>query len=114
MSDDARELHEHLQRLQAAGTSPRGLVSDDDLKDIEGLTERHMQRFQKPDGKCLYCRQPAGRFHPIGPIVIQISEPDTRDEPLTHEFCVWECFSHWAAVQSGGEFVATWTDAESE
>ena len=112
MSDDARELREHLDRLQAAGTSPRGLVTDDDLKDIEALTERHMERFHRPDGKCLYCRQPADRFHPIGPIVIQISEPDTRDEPFTHEFCVWGCFSHWAAVQSGGRFVAEHQNGE--
>ena len=105
MSDDAQELREHLQRLQAAGTSPRGLVSDDDLKDIKGLTERHMERFQKPDGKCLYCRQPADRFHPIGPIVITVSEPDDCGDSTTREFCTWECFSHWAAVQSGGKFI---------
>ena len=111
MSDDARELHEHLQRLQAAGTSPRGLLSGEPTED---QIREHMERLHRPDGRCCYCGAPADRFHPIGPIVIQISEPDTRDEPLTHEFCVWECFSHWAAVQSGGEFVATWTDAESE
>jgi hypothetical protein len=106
MSDDDRdELHEHLKRLRAVGTSPRGLVSEDDLKDIATLTEDHLERFRKPDGRCLYCRQPADRFHPIGPIVITVSDPDTHYKPTTHEFCVWECFSHWAAVQGGGKFV---------
>jgi hypothetical protein len=108
MSNDDRELHDHLERLRAAGTSPRGLVSEDDLKDIAALTRDHMERFNKPDGKCLYCRQPVDRFHPIGPIVITVSDPDidaARGEPFVHEFCVWECFSHWAANQSGGSFV---------
>jgi hypothetical protein len=104
MSDD-RELREHLERLHAAGTSPRGLMSGDGVRSIEALTRDHMQRMGKPDGKCFYCGQPADRFHPIGPITITVMDPDTestRGEPFVHEFCVWECFSHYAANQSGG------------
>jgi hypothetical protein len=65
--------------------------------------------MEEPDGKCFYCRQPADRFHPLGPITITVSNHDidsTRGEPYVHEFCIWECFSHWAATQSGGKFVA--------
>jgi hypothetical protein len=103
-NDDRDELHEHLKRLQAAGTSPRGLLSGEPTED---QIREHMARLHRPDGKCFYCGEPADRFHPIGPIMITVSDPDIRagGELFTHEFCVWECFSHWAANQSGGKFV---------
>jgi hypothetical protein len=111
MSDD-RELLEHLERLHAAGTSQHGLVSEDDLKDMRD----HMARTERPDGRCFYCGQPADRFHPLGPITITVSDPDidsARGEPYVHEFCIWECFSHWAATQSGGRFVVDQADHEA-
>jgi hypothetical protein len=66
--------------------------------------EEHMQRFHKPDGHCLHCRCPANQHHPVGPITITVSAPDS-DEIFTHEFCEWRCFAKWAAVQAGGVFV---------
>jgi hypothetical protein len=67
-------------------------------KDYEHWIEEHMHRFHKPDGYCLYCRRPANQHHPVGPITV----PDGEE---THEFCNWECFGQWAAVQAGGVFV---------
>jgi hypothetical protein len=40
-----------------------------------------MRRFERPDGLCLWCRQPADRHHPIGPIRVMISVPDSDDPP---------------------------------
>lgn len=61
--------------------------------------EEHMQRFCKPDGYCLHCGQPANQHHPVGPITITISAPDSDD--LSHEFCNWKCLAAWACVQAG-------------
>jgi len=66
--------------------------------------EEHMQRFHKPDGYCLHCQRPANQHYPVGPITITVSAPDD-DGIYTHEFCNWECFGRWAAVQAGGVFV---------
>ena len=66
--------------------------------------EEHMQRFHKPDGYCLHCQRPANQHHPVGPITITVSAPDS-DEIFTHEFCEWRCFAKWAAVQAGGVFI---------
>jgi hypothetical protein len=105
MSNDDQELRKHLERLHIAGTSPRGLMREDEDTDEDTLRREHMHRLQKPDGRCFYCRQAVNRFHPIGPIVITVSEPDDCGDSTTREFCTWECFSHWAAVQSGGKFI---------
>jgi hypothetical protein len=61
-----------------------------------------MQRFQTPDGRCLLCRQPANQHHPVGPITVTISDPSGEN---VHEFCNWECYAQWTAVQAGGVFV---------
>jgi hypothetical protein len=66
--------------------------------------EEHMQRFCEPDGYCLHCRRPANQHHPVGPITITISAPDSDD--LAHEFCNWRCFAEWTALQAGGTFIA--------
>jgi len=75
---------------------------------IEKITdlrlERRLRRIRKPDGNCAHCERSADRFHPVGPIVVRIWEPDTEGEPFTYEFCCWECLGHWAAVQA--DFVA--------
>jgi len=73
--------------------------TEDQMKD-------HMQRFYKPDGRCLQCREPAGA------ITIKISERDMDNGKFfTHEFCSWECLAHRFAGQAGGVFVATWTNS---
>jgi hypothetical protein len=71
---------------------------------IDDDFEEHMRRFHKPDGYCLHCRRPANQYHPVGPITITISDPDS-DDILSHEFCEWRCFAKWVAVQAGGVFV---------
>jgi hypothetical protein len=67
--------------------------------------DEHLQRMRKPDGQCFHCRRPANRHYPVGPITISVSEPYSGDEIFTHEFCRWECFGQWAAVQAGGVFI---------
>jgi hypothetical protein len=59
--------------------------------------------FNEPDGYCLHCQQPENQRHPVGPIVVAISDPYCDD--LTHQFCEWRCFAKWVATQAGGEFV---------
>jgi hypothetical protein len=63
--------------------------------------ERRLRRLHKPDGNCLHCEHPADRYHPVGPIVVRVSEPDDNETWWTYEFCNWECFAHWAAVEAG-------------
>jgi hypothetical protein len=63
--------------------------------------ERRLRRIHKPDGKCTHCEQAADRYHPVGPLVVKISEPDEQGAFATYEFCNWECFGHWAAIQAG-------------
>jgi hypothetical protein len=75
---------------------------DYEQKMRDDWVEEHMQRFLEPDGYCLQCRRPANQHHPVGPITITIRDPD---EETTHEFCNWECFGQWAAVQAGGVFI---------
>ena len=65
--------------------------------------ERRLRRLHKPDGNCFYCERAADRYHPVGPIVVKITEPDECGNFYTYEFCNWECFGHWAAVQAGFE-----------
>jgi hypothetical protein len=65
------------------------------------LVKTRLERFWKPDGKCCQCEKPADRYHPVGPIIVRISEPNGETD--TREFCCWECLGHWAAVQAGWE-----------
>ena len=65
--------------------------------------ERRLRRLEKPDGRCYYCEQPANQYHPVGPIVVKVSEPDDCGEVWAYEFCNWECLGHWAAVEAGWE-----------
>lgn len=74
------------------------------MRKIEAAVEEHLQRFHTPDGSCLQCGQPANQYHPVGPVTVTVSEPDDCGEIWTHEFCNWECFGRWAAVQAGGDF----------
>ena len=78
---------------------------DYEQKMRDDWVEEHMQRFLEPDGYCLHCRRPANQHHPVGPITITITTPDEEE---THEFCNWECYGQWAAVQAGGVFVIDW------
>ena len=70
----------------------------------------YMERLQKPDGRCLWCHEPASQHHPVGPIVVSISEPDDNDKIHTYEFCNWECLGHWAAECAGGALVVDRTN----
>ena len=81
---------------QLKGTTMANSIED-------GRLEDHMQRFCKPDGYCLHCGRPANQRHPVGPITVTISAPDSDDPP--HEFCNWECLAQWTAVQAGGVFI---------
>jgi hypothetical protein len=40
--------------------------------------ERRLRRLHKPDGNCFYCERAADRYHPVGPIVVKITEPDEK------------------------------------
>jgi hypothetical protein len=63
-------------------------------------------RITHPDGKCFHCEQPANRLYPVGPINVEISDPEFVGlERIMHEFCSWECLAYWAAQQAGGDFV---------
>ena len=74
----------------------------DDNNELDRLfSNEHFQRFQKPDGHCLHCGRPANQHHPVGPILVTISDPDNDDR--SHEFCEWRCFARWVADQAGGE-----------
>jgi hypothetical protein len=79
--------------------------SDDMTNDSEverrrqELINERMERLHKPDGLCCQCEKPANRYHPIGPLIMRISE---RDQ-FTYEFCCWECIFHWGAMQAGRE-----------
>ena len=64
--------------------------------------ERRLRRIAKPDGNCAHCERAADRHHPVGPLVVRLSEPD-EPEGVIYEFCCWECLAHWAAVQAGME-----------
>jgi hypothetical protein len=75
------------------------------IDDVVDMFGEHMRRYLKPDGRCLQCGQPANQYHPVGPIVITISDPDSAEDPRPHEFCEWRCFGRWAAVQAGGTLV---------
>jgi hypothetical protein len=78
------------------------------MRKIEAMkaaaVEEHLQRFHTPDGACLHCRQPANRYHPVGPITITLSAPDDGNI-WAHEFCNWDCVAAWFAEQAGGDFV---------
>jgi hypothetical protein len=63
--------------------------------------ERRLRRIHKPDGNCTHCERAADRYHPVGPLVVKISEPDEQGAFTTYEFCNWECLGHWAAIQAG-------------
>ena len=52
---------------------------------------------------CHQCGQPSNQHYLVGPLVVEISDPDGNDE--THVFCEWRCFGRWVAEQAGGEFV---------
>jgi hypothetical protein len=67
------------------------------------LDDEHTQRFYNPDGYCFHCHRPVNQHHPVGPITVTVSAPDSDD--LTHEFCEWRCFAKWAASCAGGVFV---------
>jgi len=71
--------------------------------------EEHMQRFHKPDGYCLHCQRPANQHHPVGPITITISAPDS-DEIYTHEFCNWECLAGGQLCRPGACSSSVGTD----
>jgi hypothetical protein len=63
--------------------------------------ERRLRRIHKPDGNCAHCERAADRYHPVGPIVIKLTEPDEQGAFATYEFCNWECLGRWAAIQAG-------------
>jgi hypothetical protein len=85
----------------------RAAAPDTDQLQIEAaaefvhIREGHLQRYLDPDGRCLYCGNPADQCHPVGPIRVKITAP-RADE--IHEFCNWECFGQWAAEEAGGRF----------
>jgi len=85
------------------------IVSFAEYKADADLEKEVWRRICPPDGNCRLCRQPADRYHPVGPLRVTISEPAIAEihggETLVHEFCCWECLGHWAAVQAGGVFV---------
>jgi hypothetical protein len=66
--------------------------------------ETRLQRITHPDGKCFHCERPANQHYPVGPITVEISDPECVG-PVTHEFCSWECLARWAAREAGGNFV---------
>jgi hypothetical protein len=87
-----------LIRAAAPATDQRQIEAAAIFVDIRG---GHLQRYLKPDGRCLYCGNPADQCHPVGPISVKITAPDADE---IHEFCNWECFAQWAAEEAGGTF----------
>ena len=65
--------------------------------------ERRWRRLRKPDGNCAHCERSADRLHPVGPIIVKVSSPDTdaAGESWIYEFCSWKCLGHWAAIEAG-------------
>jgi hypothetical protein len=98
-------------KSQAMADSIRSAFPAAEQHEIEAAVEYvahfigHMRRFQKPDGNCLWCQQPANRHHPLSPIAVSVCTPD-EDEP-PHEFCSTQCFAHWAAECGGGDYRTT-------
>jgi len=50
---------------------------------------------------CSLCEGDAARHAPVGPLIINIEEPEFADSPIEKVFCCWECASHWFQVQAG-------------
>jgi len=85
-----------LERSQKFGQSAMTKITDLRL-------ERRWRRLRKPDGNCAHCERSADRLHPVGPIIVKVSSPDTdaAGESWIYEFCSWKCLGHWAAIEAG-------------
>src|SRR5262245_25551818 len=56
--------------LRLANQVERAMTKITDLR-----LERRLRRIHKPDGNCAHCERAADRLHPVGPLIVRISEP---------------------------------------
>jgi hypothetical protein len=103
-TEEKQLTEEQRKALIEGGYAGADLRENLELAAFDINADSMLEEQMQPSGRCHQCGQPTDQHHPVGPIVITVSDPDA-EKPDTHRFCEWRCFGRWAAVQAGGEFV---------